>query len=161
LAVCLSAGLALQSLLGGCAAKQPQKEVRLVWPPAPQVSRIEFVRSIASDEDLRQDTTFSQRFINFLAGEKPPPNHIVEPMGLAVSDDGQVLYVSDVATSQVFVFDFGHQKFDKIESLAFPTGVALDGAQNLYVVEQATKKITVFDSALKPVRTISDPSLNR
>lgn len=160
LTVYLGAGVALQSLLAGCAAKQPQ-QVRLVWPPAPQVSRIEFVRSIASDEDLEHDTTFSQRIINFLAGEKPPPNHIIEPMGLAVSDDGSVLYVSDVATLEVFVFDFGHKKFNKIDSLALPTGLALDGAQNLYVVEQETKKISVFDPALKRVRTISDPSLSR
>src|SRR5574337_184816 len=79
--------------LAGCATVKKEEPVRLVWPPPPLAPRIEFVRSVISDEDLNKDTTFSQALLNFLAGEKPKPNRIVEPMGLAVSDDGQRLYV--------------------------------------------------------------------
>jgi len=151
--------------LAGCAtvAKKEEPE-RLVWPPPPLTARIEFVRSIVSDEDLGKDTTFSQSLVNFLAGEKPTINRIVEPMGLAVSDDGQRLYVSDFAQLTVFVFDFGKKTFTKIgeqERLARPVGIGLDIEGNLYVVEQEKKGISVFDHQGKRIRFITDPSIER
>ncbi len=133
--------------------------MKLSWPSPPEKTRIEFVRSVTSDKDLADDTTFTQSVINFLSGSKPPPNHIIEPMGLAVSDDGQVLYVADSGWQQVFVFDFGNKKFSKIEGFAHPLGLALDAQQNLYVVDQAKKNIRVFDRAGKELRVITDKSV--
>src|SRR5262245_65754435 len=60
-------------LLAGCATAPKKEETRLVWPPPPLKGRIEFVRSIISDKDLERDTTFSERLVAFLAGEKPEP----------------------------------------------------------------------------------------
>lgn len=156
------AGLLLAT--AGCATVQKKGPVRLVWPPPPQPARIEFVRSVVSEEDLNKDTTFSQSLLNFLSGEKPPANRIVEPMGLAISKDGQRLYVSDFAQLQVFIFDFAKKTFRKIgdeERLARPVGIALDAKENLYVVEQAKKGISVFDPQGKKLRFITDPSLER
>ena len=150
--------------LAGCATAKKEEPLRLVWPPPPLAARIEFVRSVISDEDLNKDTTFSQNLLNFLAGEKPKANRIVEPMGLAVSDDGQRLYVSDFALLQVFVFDFGKKTFTKIgeeERLARPVGIALDGQENLYVVEQEKKGIGVFDRNGKKTRFITAASIER
>lgn len=151
--------------LGGCATAPTREEpARLVWPPPPLPARIEFVRSIVSDEDLGRDTTFSQNLFAFLAGDKPAPNRIVEPMGLAISDDGQRLYVSDFARLEVFVFDFGQKKFSKIgedQKLARPVGLALDAQEQLYVVEQEKRGISVFDRQGKRVRFITHPSVER
>jgi sugar lactone lactonase YvrE len=151
-------------VFAGCATAPKEEPVRLVWPPPPLTARIEFVRSIVSDEDLGRDTTFSQALVNFLAGEKPPPNRIVEPMGLAVSDDGQRLYVSDYAQLEVFIFDFGSKMFTTIgaeEKLARPFGIALDGHEQLYVVEQEKKGVSVFSPQGKRLRFITHPSLER
>lgn len=157
--------LLIAALLAGCATTAPEKKpLRFVWPPPPLPARIEFVRSIVSDEDLGKDTTFSQSLLNFLAGQKPTTNRIVEPMGLAVSDDGQRLYVSDFAQLAVFVFDFGKRTFAKIgeqERLARPVGIALDLQESLYVVEQEKKGISVFDRQGKRIRFITDPSIER
>jgi len=155
----------LSALLASCAtAPPPAERVRLVWPAPPLTTRIEFVRSIVSDEDLGQDTTFNQRLINCLAGEKPPANQIADPMGIAVSDDGNRVYVSDYAQLAVFVFDFAQKTFSKIGKeavLARPVGLALDADENLYVVEQQKKGISVFDRTGKAIRFITDPSLER
>ncbi len=151
-------------VLAGCATAPPKETVRLVWPPPPLKPRIEFVRSIVSDEDLGRDTTFSQALVNFLAGGKPPPNRIVEPMGLAISDDDNRLYVSDYAQLEVFVFDFGRKALITIgeeEKLARPFGIALDGQEQLYVVEQEKKGVSVFSPQGKRLRFISHPSLER
>ncbi len=156
-------GLGLLVLAAGCAAKKPVEEARLVWPPPPDKARIEFVRTISSEDDVVHDTTFTQTVADFLAGTRPTPAQIVEPNGIAVSDDGSVLYVSDRAQGAVFVFDFGKKQFLKVGAggLDFPMGVALDGEQNIYVAEQGKKAITVFDPSGKKIRTITDPSLER
>lgn len=152
-------------ILTGCVTAPPPAEpVRLVWPAPPMTTRIEFVRSIVSDKDLGKDTTFTEQLANFLGGEKPTPNRIVEPMGLAVSDDGNRVYVSDFSQLAVFVFDFGQKTFAKIGKeapLARPVGIALDAEENLYVVEQQKKGISVFNRQGKPIRFITDPSVER
>lgn len=163
--IALSAASALVAFLSACAtAPPPPPEQRLVWPAPPLTTRIEFVRSIFSDENLGRDTTFTEQLINFLAGVTPPPNRIVEPMGLAISAGGARLYVSDISQGAVFVFDFPAKAFTKIgtaERLAQPVGIALDAEENLYVVEQAKKGVTVFNREGKQLRFITDASLER
>lgn len=153
-------------LAAGCATvpEKPREMTRLVWPPPPLAPRIEFVRSIVSDEDLGRDTTFSQKLVAFFAGDRPTPNRIVEPMGIAVSDDGQRLYVSDYGHLQVFIFDFARSVFSKIgdkQRLARPLGIALDAEERLYVVEQEKKGVTVFDRQGKNVGVITDADVER
>jgi sugar lactone lactonase YvrE len=155
-------GLGLMALAAGCAAQKPvENQVRPAWPPPPQQARIEFVRTISTEDDVEHDTTFTQKVTEFLAGTKEGPTHIVEPDGLAVSDDGSVLYVADRAQGAVFVFDFGKKQFRGVAGLAFPIGVAVDGEQNIYVAEQPKQAIEVFDPSGKLIRTIADPSMER
>jgi len=154
-------GVLLGLMLSGCTTAPKQEQVRLAWPAPPLTTRIQFVRSIVGEDDIGRDTTFSQNVINFLAGVKPPPKRIMEPMGLAVSDDGQRVYVSNFNRLAVFGFDFAEKKFIQIEPLARPVGLALDAEQHLYVVEQAKKEISVFDREGKKVRSLTHPTLER
>ncbi len=148
-------------VLGGCATTpKNEEEVRLVWPSPPLPARIQFVRSIVGEQDLKQDTTFSQGVMDFLTGVKPPPKHIVEPMGIAVSDDGKQLYVANFRGS-VFAFDFAKQTFTKIEPLAYPAGLAVDAEGHLHVVEQGKSQISVFDAAGEKLRSYLHPDLER
>jgi len=149
-------------LLAGCAtAPEKTAQTRLVWPPPPQQARIKFIRSISSEDAVGHDTTFSEHIVNFLGGEKPKQGQMVEPMGVVASDDGQRLYVSDFSRSQVYVFDFGNRKFHAIEPLHRPVGVALDADENLYVVEQELKGVSVYDRTGKKLRFITDDSIER
>ncbi len=157
----VGAGVLLGLMLSGCATAPKQEQVRLTWPAPPMTTRIQFVRSIVGEQDIGRDTTFSQNVINFLSGVKPPPKRIVEPVGLAVSDDGQRVYVANFNRLAVFAFDFAGKKFTQIEGLAQPFGLALDAQENLYVVEQAKKTISVFDREGKKLRSFTDPSLER
>lgn len=166
LAVAAVAVAGLVAVLSGCATPPPPtKETRLVWPEPPEVARIEFVRSITSDEDLGKDTTNTQSILKFLEGEKPAKNRIVEPMGIAVSDDGDRMYVSDHTQRAVFVYDFAKKTALKIggedKPLAAPMQLALDAQENIYVVEQAKKGVSVFDRAGKLLRFFTDASLSR
>ena len=152
---------ALLLILSGCASAPLVEETKvMVWPPAPLPTRIRFVRNIVSEKDLKSDTTFSQSLVSFLTGEKLPEGRIAEPMGLAVSDDGDRLYVSDPMQHAVFAFDFKNKLFSKIE-IGFPAGIALDAQENLYVVDTSKKSVAVFGRDGKMSGEITDPTLER
>jgi DNA-binding beta-propeller fold protein YncE len=160
----LAAGAALIALLVGCAIAPPAAEVRPVWPAPPLPARIEFLRTIASEEDVNRDTTFSETLVEFFSGKKPPSNHLAEPMGIAVSDDGNRVYVADYGQLDVFVFDFEKKSVTRVGQgtpLGRPIGLALDNDENLYVVEQEKKGISVFDRSGKLVRFITDASIEK
>lgn len=151
--------------LSGCAAPARKEMPRLVWPEPPEKARIEFVRSIVSDEDLGKDTTATQSLLRFLEGEKPAKNRIVTPMGIAVSADGERLYISDNAQAAIFVYDLVKKTAFKIggedKPLVTPMQLALDANENIYVVEQEKKGISVFDRTGKQLRFITDASITR
>ncbi len=160
----LAVSAALVVLLASCATAPPPEMKRLVWPAPPLPTRIEFVRSLFSEADLGRDATFDEKLVEFIAGKKPPANRIAEPMGLAVSDDGSRLYVADYAQLAVFVFDFTQKSFVKIgrdAPLGRPVGVALDGQENLYVVEQEKKGVSVFNRKGEFIRFFTDPSVEK
>jgi DNA-binding beta-propeller fold protein YncE len=155
----------LVAVLAGCASAPPPKEVHMVWPEPPEQARVEFVRSIVGDEDLGNEITSSQKVLKFLEGEKASLNRIVEPMGLAVSDDGNRLYVADHAQSAVFIFDFAKKTMLKIggqeKPLSAPMGIALDAQENFYVAEQTKKGVSVYSREGKQLRFITDASISR
>ena len=160
LMACLSFVFGLP-FLAGCAAEQTEKFPRLTWPPPPDTTRIEFLRDISSDKDLYAATSVTQSVVDFVAGSTPLPNHIIEPMGIAVSDDGNTLYVSDTALQQVLIFNFAQKTFSTFDGFAHPLGLALDGQQNLYVVDQVKRGVSVRDPSGKEIRFITDKSLIR
>lgn len=158
----LAAGVVV--LLSACGNAPVAEQPRLVWPEPPETARVEFLRTITSDEDVGKDTTNSVAFLKFLEGEKPAENRVVEPQGLAVSDDGERVYVSDKGQNAVFVFDFGKKtslKIGKDKPLAMPMGVALDANENVYVVEQEKKGVSVFDRSGKLLNFFTDPTVHR
>ena len=157
LTLCAAAAL----VIAGCATPPKAPEIKPVWPGPPLPARIQFVRSIISDEDLGKDTTFSEHLLEFLAGNKPPPNRIGEPNGIAVSEDGNRVYIADTLQNCVFVFDFETKAFAKIEGIPQPVGIALDAQENVYVAAPSIKKVAKFDRTGKNIGEFTDPSLER
>src|ERR1043166_509129 len=79
---------ALTLVIAGCATPPKVQETKMVWPPPPLTTRIQFVRTITSEKDLTSDTTFTDTLAAFLTGEKLPSGRLAEPGGLRVSDEG-------------------------------------------------------------------------
>jgi len=156
-----AAATAMFALLVGCASEVTKQEPLPVWPNPPEVTRIQFVRALYDDGDLKAESTASRKLLNFLAGEPAPANRILEPMGIAVSDDGHRVYVSDYAQLAVFGFDFEKKTSFKVPGLAGPMGIALDAEENFYVAEVGGKGVQVYDKTGKQLRSISDPSIER
>ena len=160
LAVAIACAIAIT--LSGCGtAPVKPEEKKMVWPPPPQPARIQFVRNITSERDLKADTTNPESLVAFLTGEKMPSGRIAEPTGIAVSEDTERVYVADMMQQAVFRFDFGARKFTKIGSVGVPSGIALDAKENLYVVDTAKKGVVVVDRDAKVIREFADPELVR
>jgi DNA-binding beta-propeller fold protein YncE len=154
--------VASAAVLTGCAtAPPPPPEEKLVWPAPPLPPRIEFVRSIASEDDLKSGKSVTSSVVAFLAGEQIPDGRIAQPAGLAISEDGQRLYVADPLQHKVFTFDFTTRVLSKIESVGYPTSVALDDQENVYVTDGVSKSVLVFDRAGKQLREITDGTFVR
>ncbi len=159
------AAATLVALLVGCASEVVKEQPLLVWPAPPEVARIKFLRTLIDDNDLNQELSASRKMLNFLAGEVASTNRILEPMGIAVSDDGHRVYVSDFAQLAVFMFDFEKKTSFKVGgekgALGGPMGIALDADENFYVAESAGKGVLVYDKTGKFLRSITDPSIER
>jgi DNA-binding beta-propeller fold protein YncE len=153
---------ALASIVPGCGtAPVQQKSTAMVWPAPPMTARVKFVRAITSERDLSADTTFSEGLAAFLTGEKLPSGRIAEPVGLAVSEDGDRLYVADMMQQAVFAFDFKAKKFTRFTDVGVPSGLALDAQERVYVVDSARKSIGVFGRDGKRQNEFNDADLER
>jgi len=153
LALCIAfAGLA------GCAANPKGQD--LFWPDPPDKPRIKYVQTLQSRDDVGGPSLRET-----LVGKDTAPA-LYQPMGLALSDDRQRLYVVDRAWNSVFVFDFKDGTVRTIGDqerypLALPVGVALDGEENVYVSDTGTRTVRVYDKSGRFLRGIGKESLVR
>lgn len=155
------AALALLALAAACATtKRATGEV--VWPLPPEKPRIRFVRSFASESDLRTSAWAS--FVRGLTGANP--NAIQQPTGLALSPDERHLYVTAAMFSSVLDVDLESGAFRRVAAAegarpARPVGVAVDAEGNLYVADSKEAVVLAYrpDGAL--LRRIGKGTLER
>jgi len=135
------------------------EQSELVWPPPPMKARIRYLSSIATSDDIRGEKGFWRRFWEFFRG--PQIDAMVKPMGLAVDRRGRI-YVADPAAKRVHVFDPRKKRYRSIEAigkqfLQFPINVALDGKDNLYIVDGQRKRVFSLTAAGKPGTLFGKP----
>ena len=161
---CLLAIVAAASMVVGCAAKAaPNLLPTLSWPEPPLPPRISFVQLLA-DQDSFGPTGrgFKDSFADFITGKQPPKNHLYQPMDIAVSDDGQRVFIADFGQGAVFQVDYITKTLAPVsQSFERPFGLGLDNEENLYVSEQDARRVTVLDRTFQRVRVISHASFVR
>lgn len=152
----------------GCAAGKKAGPALPYWPPDPEITRVRFVRSLASEKDLNTESGLAEGLETFLTGRKPPVSHLHNPLSIAVSDDGQRVYVADFSQTMVYRFDLANDKvylfnepgngehlFDR------PAGVALDGKENIYVTDSTGRQVVVIDPGGKVIDRFGSNELER
>jgi DNA-binding beta-propeller fold protein YncE len=150
--------------VAGCAAAPPPPEPpRLVWPPPPAPPRIEFVQSLSSGEDLRSARSAGSWLLDLVGGSSPTVDRLAEPMGVAVSDDGNRVYVADHAQNAIFVFDLAKRSVHRlgVEPIGRPVGLALDGEERVWVVEQVRRGVGLFARDGRRLAFMGHPTLER
>ena len=133
----------------------------VVWPDPPDAPRIRFVRAFKHTDDLDGSGWASMRR-TVLGGSNDPS--LVQPMGLAVSADGQRVYIADYSLGAVLVADLAGrslQLFARDEPKGKAFNVALDAEENVYVSDPIGGVVRVFSRAGKSLLAIGNKQLER
>ncbi len=154
--------------VSGCAATAKPDAVKLYWPDKPEVTRIQFLRTLSSEKDLGRESELAESLEALLTGRKPPLWHLHNPLAIAVSDDGQRVYVADFSQTMVYRFDLEHNKVDLFNERGKtgqlfdrPAGIALDEKENLYISDSSGRQIVVLDRAGKALDHFGKEILER
>jgi DNA-binding beta-propeller fold protein YncE len=121
--------------------------------------RLDYVRSLSSEQDLHQQRRFFSKMIDFIAGA-PEWHRMARPYGVITDSRGRIL-VTDPGIPAVHIFDVSKNKYTfidkaKREPLRSPIGIAVDGDDNIYVADSQLGKVLVYDSNGKYRRTIGE-----
>ncbi len=136
-------------LLAGCAPKEASLQ-RFFWPIGADDPKIEFIRTVTSDRDVRQGG--ESQLMETLLGIEPPESLFASPYDVASDGKGRV-YVSDSALNDVLILDFAahqvrHFERPNQDELFFvsPMGLAVAPAGGVYVSDSVQGRIYLFDA---------------
>src|SRR5581483_2836683 len=120
-----------------CASKPgvifPPLQSPLVWPPAPERTRIRYVGQLGTSADLKAGVAFGEE----LFGKKPVYS-MLTPYAVC-TDDADRLFVADSNAQLVHVMNFktrGYEQWKPANTekrFSQPGGIAYDPAGRLYV----------------------------
>lgn len=148
----------LSLLCAACAAPQTIIKERFVWPPPPDVARIEWLKTYSSQLNIEKNSI--QKFWAAIAGDDDPKN-LLKPVEVKSNIEQNTFYVSDIGRAAVIVFDSAKHELrtlgnsDGAPSLPLPLSIALDSDGSIYVLERRLAKIHVYDRDEKFQRSIS------
>lgn len=149
--------LACSMVIGGCATEAPQTR-RYLWPRPPDTPRIEWLKSYYSQHDFPKSGFAA--FLELLVGQAPAID-FEKPIDIKSNSKGMV-YITDISKSAIVVYDLVNYKVevwakgtdpDKTFTIN-PYYLALDKANNVYVVGSGAKEIFVLDSTGAVLRRI-------
>lgn len=145
-------------ILGGCAAQQQPQTRRYVWPRAPEVPRIEWIKSYYSQHSFPKSGF--EEFVENLLGQAPPID-FDKPIDIKSNGAGKV-YIADIAKPAIIVYDLNaatvevwNKGSDPDLSLAItPYYISLDADENVYAVGRGNSFIYVLNKKGAVVRKI-------
>src|SRR5208337_3839391 len=127
----------------------PIDVTKLVWPPPPDVARIRYVTTVNGEDSLNPQPKKKSTWLDKMAGVSLPSDsgkpRTRGPYGVAGDSKG-LIYVADVTTAAVFVFNLEQKKVTLIgnQRLQVPSGIAIDDADRIFVVDSQQGLVFVF-----------------
>ena len=152
-------GLTLLAFAGSETNRDPEDRGEIVWPKPPARARIRYVETISSAKDLKlKQGSLFKRVVKKIVGISDADSSIVFPYGITTDSQSRIIVV-DSKSRLVHVFDERDKKYfslkaPKDERFVSPIGVAVDGADNIYISDSYTGKILVFAISGKFLRRL-------
>lgn len=158
-------------LLAGCGAPAKSEAAKptkaavsgsyAFWPQFPEEPRIQFLRSLASSEDVAPTTTSGLDKIVFGA-QSNRAESVNKPYGAAMRD-GKI-YICDIRDSCLTVLDLRKKQTRLVGMtgsmpLKRPVAVAVDESGQIFVADNERGSIVVFDAAERYSRVMGHPKL--
>jgi DNA-binding beta-propeller fold protein YncE len=146
----------------GCAGAQRRQTY--VFPPPPDLARVQYVRSFRSSNDL--DPGIGRRILNAILPHDPGSS-IKTPTGIALSPDERFLYVTCGASGRIVRVDLQTKAFssvggsDPAKRPVVPYAVAVDGSGSIYVTDRTGGNVFVYDAGGAFVRKFGADRLQR
>ncbi len=151
--------LLLTLCLTACATTNPEAPpeasgLNLAWPAAPEPSRIEFVNSFRTPQDLGLHESFSRKLKKVLAGGDD--RHMSRPYAIALSHS--MVAVADPGAAEVHLYNTKNKTYRKLDrvgkiKLRSPIGLAFVG-DKLAIADSGLHKVFMLDRRFKLLRTI-------
>jgi DNA-binding beta-propeller fold protein YncE len=123
-----------------------------VWPPPPDSARVVYVRSFNNPADLGIKSSVFKRVGNWIAGGGIDERRMINPLGIALDEKGNVCF-TDTAAKTVSCVDLAArrwQQWDHAGAVHFsmPVAVAKKG-NTVFVADSALGEIIAFDTGGK------------
>lgn len=134
--------IAIPVALYGC-TKPPLPD--LYWPEPPDTPRVKYVKAYRGEADFAKGGMATELLLGSAGGLA-----LKKPMGLHVDKNG-VLYVTDTASADVFVFDTKNNKFTTLGQMGAkifykPISITTDDTGRIFVTDSQVDKVAILDS---------------
>lgn len=157
------------SLLGLAACAQPVAEKsqavaeRIVWPPEPLKTRIEWVKEINILQESSAETGLWAQVKEFFVGHESV--ELVRPYGVA-TDYSDRLFIADTGASCVYVFDMKNSSYQVIEGtdevpLRTPIAVAYAGNDEIFITDSSAGTVLRYNLKEKTLQPLMPYKLQR
>ncbi len=139
-------------VLSGFGSPQSVNSDSLVWPKAPEKSRIKFLYSFSSKDDFGITKSFFEKLVDFFFGEEKEISHLERPQSIAVNSRGE-LFITDIELKGIHFFNIKEKKYKFIKNWGnnpfySPVGISINSEDDIYICDSGTKKIIVLDKDL-------------
>ncbi|NWF75157.1 MAG: 6-bladed beta-propeller [Nitrospirae bacterium] len=133
-----------------------------VWPPPPQTARVQYIRSISGQSDIKKKKSWFIKTMDSILGKGQTSGNLLRPYG--VFADADKIYVTDPGTHFLHIFDIKEKRYLEIRNadrkdLISPIGVAVDKNGEIYLSDSILKRVFHFDKDGKYIREIGSDDL--
>lgn len=133
------------------------QDPNLVWPPPPQIARIQYIRSITGKSDITIKKSWFKKTVDSIFGKDETSGILLRPYG--VFADKERIYVTDTGTHCLHIFDMKERKYLEIKKvdkkdLISPIGVVADKDGEIYLSDSILKRVFILDKEGKYLKEI-------
>lgn len=159
---CCAGAVLLVACAGAPDKSGPVFKGPLVWPQPPDQPRFAYETVLRSPADIAAPELDKDKFIRELSGAPGVSDRPVFEKAAAIAARQGRIYVADISTETVVVFDVPRRRVFRFgqrapNALGKPAGLALDAQLNVYVADAKRRQVLVFDSLGLFLRTIGGP----